>query len=97
MKKIKTKLTAVIIFLLSLWVLAKFWQQNYLGQPPVSFAPPSPTPTKTKQPASFWATDPAVLAIEADLKAIGEEIKKTELNEPALRPPLLDMDINFEK
>lgn len=60
---------------------------------------PKPTPTPIREVAtpSAYATDSAILEIEADLKAIENDLKATDLRETGLQPPVLDMEVEFEE
>lgn len=86
-------------FLILLLVFASFFRHP---GPPVP--PPTPTPTSTPTPIeekiaspSAYATDSAILRVEADLGIIEEKLQSTDLREASLNPPVLDMDINFEE
>lgn len=55
-----------------------------------------PTPQTTQIGSeSRWATDSAVLEIEANIKVLSEDIGKVDLEENNLLPPVLDMEIKF--
>lgn len=57
---------------------------------------PSPTPATSEtnlRPSSPYATDAAVLKIEADLKSLDQELQSTDLKEAGLNPPVLDMEV----
>lgn len=45
---------------------------------------------------SRYATDEAILKMEADTKALEEEINKSDLDEKSLIPPNLNFDVNFK-
>ena len=85
-------ITAVVV------ILTIAYQQRKPKSSETVPSPPTPTPPiKNVQPASLYATDSAILAIETALETIGVEIQETDLKEAALNPPLLDMDVNFKE
>jgi len=63
-------------------------------------APPEPTPTPFEEVIinpSAYATDSAILETESKLKEIEKTLGQTDLKETGLNPPILDMEVNFEK
>jgi len=46
---------------------------------------------------SRYATDEAVLKMEADTKALEEEINRGDIEEKSLTPPNLNFDVNFQE
>jgi len=61
---------------------------------------PSPTPTSTPTPeevfTSPWATDSAVLKIDADLVQLETDLNQVNLQEPNLLPPPIQLKLEFE-
>ena len=84
-------LTAVIVLLVFLFLTFQ--------KPPEAILPPaapSPTPAPFEtniRPASPYATDAAILKIEADLKKLDQDLQNTDLKEAGLNPPVLDMKV----
>ena len=53
--------------------------------------------TIVERKPSRYATDEAVLKMEADTKALEEEINKGDIEEKSLTPPNLNFDVNFQE
>jgi len=53
--------------------------------------------TIVERKASRYATDEAVLKMEADTKVLEEEINKGDIEEKSLTPPTLNFDVNFQE
>lgn len=64
---------------------------------------PTPTPTSTPEfkeeitVPSPYATDAAILKMEEEIKGVDQELLSTDLKESSLNPPVLEMNIKFEK
>lgn len=69
-------------------------------QPSAPSSSPTPEPTpgeeETASPSAY-ATDSAILQIEEAVNDLEEELKSTDLKETGLNPPVLDMEVKFEK
>lgn len=97
-KKYRFLILFLFVFLFFTFLTSYFYQKKKSLSVPASLSPtPLPTATPTVQLDSLYATDAAVLAIEASLKQIGEEINQIILQEPGLKPPVLDLEIGFDQ
>lgn len=99
--KLKTALIGLGGFLGLLILVIPLLNQSLNRRPSLLPSPsPSPSPTPIKEEItspSIYATDSAVLKIEAELKTIESKLQSTDLREKGLNPPVLDMDVNFEE
>lgn len=65
---------------------------------PIKTVFPSPSPGELPHSKpSYYATDSAVLKMEADVEQLGQELHDVRLDESELTPPLIDLDIHFKK
>lgn len=67
---------------------------------PKQAQPVTPTPIPFEEEItspSIYATDSAILKIEAELKTIDQDLQSTDLKEVGLNPPVLDMEVEFEE
>lgn len=100
-KKLKLSL-AITVSLLAILVISLIVFTQLNPQTPADLAIPTPTPTEmpvTEEIASpsAYATDSAILETEAILKDLDKRIQDTDLKETSLRPPVLDLEINFKQ
>lgn len=95
------KLLIIILVLVIISLALAVLQVTFLYQwieRRVSLAPtPTPTPIGEIATPSAYATDSAILEIEANLKAIEKDLPATDLRETGLLPPVLDMEVEFEE
>jgi hypothetical protein len=87
----------LIAFLILLLILVNLLKKPSISPKPPSLLTPTPTPFEEEITSpSAYATDSAVLKIEAELKNIDQDLQSTDLKEAGLNPPVLDMEVKFE-
>lgn len=94
-KKYLFFLLLLLLFFGSLFV---YFNQVVRTRPEVKTEQPAPAPTATPLPEpllSPYATDAAILKIEADLKILEKEIEAVDLEESRLLPPSLDLQVSY--
>lgn len=95
-----TKKYLLIIFGLMLFFAMAFIyldRSSRIGRENQTEAPlttATPVPWEEASPSAY-ATDSAVLKIEADLWLIKEKLERVDLDESGLRPPALDLQIKY--
>lgn len=98
--KLKIVLIGVGVFfglLLTLIILAANQEEPIITRPkPLPTLTPTPIEERPRRPSAY-ATDSAILAIEAELEVLEEKIQNTDIKEATLNPPVLDMDVNFKE
>lgn len=103
--KFEIALKTFCILIGSLFILLLFLT-IFLPQILKSTQPPEPSPSPTPEPTpgeeetaspSAYATDSAILQIETAIGGLEEELKSTDLKETGLNPPVLDMEVEFER
>jgi hypothetical protein len=98
-KKILIIAAVLFILLLVLSILAPFIMKKIAQVTPLPEASPSPSPASTPEEIlnpSVYADDPDILAIEAEINKLEEELKNSDLREDKLRLPNLDWDVSFK-
>ena len=98
--KIRIKIILILITgclgILTFFLILHQPSKPPLSQPPPPLSTPTPTPFEEKiSSPSAYATDSAILKIEATLKAIEKELQTIDLKEASLNPPILDMNVKF--
>lgn len=84
--------------LIVLLILASLLKKPSVSPKQAQPATPTPTPFEEEITSpSIYATDSAILKIEADLKTIDQDLQSTDLKEVGLNPPVLDMEVKFEE
>lgn len=88
----------LLVILLSMAIFFSLQQGKIM---PNTKSTPTPTPTleiKEEITApSPYATDSAVLKMEEEIKNLDQQITSADLKEAGLNPPVLEMNIKFEK
>jgi len=84
--------------LIVLLILASLLKKPSVSPKQTQLPTPTPTPFEEEITSpSIYATDSAILKIEADLKTIDQDLQSTDLKEVGLNPPVLDMEVKFEE
>jgi len=99
----KKKLLIGLIFVLFIGTTATLlvysWR-HFQKAPSQTIPSPSPltevSPIPKRIPSSL-ATDSGFLKLEEDLKLLEQDLVNVDLSEPKLSPPILEMNVNFEK
>lgn len=84
--------------LIVLLILASLLKKPSVSPKQTQLLTPTPTPFEEEITSpSIYATDSAILKIEAELKTIDQDLQSTDLKEVGLNPPVLDMEVEFEE
>lgn len=99
-KRLSKKWVVVIalssFLLLMLVLISIFFGNGAVSPGPSSKASPTPVPLRQNlSPPSPYATDSAVLEIEAKLNQLEKDLIEVNLYESELNPPALDMRVYF--
>lgn len=88
----------LVILVIVLSILVNLFKKPAVSPKPPSLPVSTPTPFEEKITSpSIYATDSAILKIEAELKTIDQDLQSTDLKEAGLNPPVLDMEVNLEE
>lgn len=88
----------LVILVIVLSILINLFKKPAVSPKPPSLPVSTPTPFEEKITSpSIYATDSAILKIEAELKTIDQNLQSTDLKEAGLNPPVLDMEVKFEE
>lgn len=79
-------LTKVFIFINRNWRLTKLTPTPIPTPPPIEQFTASP---------SAYATDDAILKIEKDLEILENDLGAVRLDEPSLKPPIIDLQVEY--
>ncbi len=95
-------LTLALFFLLILASIILLFYVFGLFKEFSSPAQPSPTPTNEattsgKRVPSGLAIDPDFLKLEEDLGELEKDLNAVDLSEPKLSPPIIELNVNFER
>lgn len=94
-KKYLLIILALILFFalafINLYRISQVGQGNQTEAPAISL----PTVAWEEASVSAYATDSAVLKIEADLWRLKEKLDRVDLDESGLMPPVLDLQIKY--
>ena len=94
-KKMILVIVGVVVLLFLALILLSLNRKTAPVSPVTPTAAPTLTPTPTSIPPSVYATDSAVLKIEADLVQNENLLKATKFGESSLLPPEIDLEVKF--